>query len=117
MMKYKNLRDLYEKRNEKDKIEKAIYAVEKLESYLLKNNSLLNSCTEDELEVYLEILINKKENDLDTILSLARYFYSEKQDEIYIFFAGILGGLGVVENIIKRSVDIIGKEKTKKYLK
>lgn len=116
-MKYKLLKELYEKRNLENELESAISSVNALKSYLLKKNSSLKDCTLGELESYLDILIQGKKNDINTLLAMARYFYTSKQDELYIYFTGILGGIGVIENIQKRSSEIAGDKKTNEIFK
>ncbi len=116
-MKYEKMKRLYQVRNLMNDFDLAKQYVEDFEHYLIKNKSTLDNCTTNDLQSYLEKLIIDSKNDLQRLLALARYFHSTSQEELYIYFTSILGGLGVIENIKKRSENIIGLEKTNEIFK
>ena len=99
------------KRNfSEDQINKSINEVELLEKFVSKDNFTLETVTFDEIEKYVDYLIENKLNSTSTLVALARYFYSINQQDIYLFFAYLLGGAGVYDNIEKRVKDIAGEK-------
>ena len=84
--------------------------IEKLKEYLSTLGKDINSVEVSDIKGYIRILIENGENSIDNILELARYFYHSKQNDIYIYFTTILGGVGVIENIKKRAENNHGKD-------
>jgi len=109
----KVLRNLYETRKYGDEAtEKALETVKALETYLEeKYETDLESCEKDQVKGYVGFMVSNGLNSLDNFLALARYFYLTNCKEIYIFFTSVLGGLGVIENIKRRTEKYEGKEK------
>lgn len=89
---------------------KAIREVQEFEEYLKNEDKTFESANIEDIKTYLEILINKKRNSISRILAIARYFYLLKRNEIYIYFTSILGGIGVVDNIKKRTLLFEGEK-------
>lgn len=93
---------LIDKGVERHKIDYAIKEVEKLENFLAENGTDLYACNSKDIQAYMDRLIDKKENSIKTIIFLARYFLSQKNKTIYIYFTQLLGVSGVIENILNR---------------
>ena len=93
-----------------DDIENSILSIESLESYLIEQDYPIDEPSESVLNQYMRKLIAENRNDLKEILALARYYYSIDNQTIYIYFTGILGGMGVIESIKKRLLDESGQE-------
>ncbi len=112
-MNEKVLRELYESRKYGDEItENAVDIVKKLENFLEeKYGSSLEKCDREQVRKYVEKMVSERFNDLNNFMALARYFYLTDRKDIYIFFTSVLGGIGVIENIQKRTENFEGKEK------
>lgn len=110
-MKKKPFIDLLTKRglNHKE-IDNSIISVASLDSYLSGYDEHLDEPSESILDQYMRTLIAESKNDINEILALARYYYSIDNQTIYIYFTGILGGLGVIESIKRRLLDVCGQE-------
>lgn len=83
-----------------------------LESYmafLAIHNSSLDNQDSDVLELYMEALIESKNNTMDRLLALARYFYGYGYQQLYLFMTGVLGGIGVVDSINRKSEKVLEK--------
>ena len=101
---------LLDKGLESGKIEFAINEVEKLENFLEKNGTDLYTCTPEDIQAYMDLLIDKGETSIKVIIFLARYFLSQKNNTIYIYFTQLLGVAGVIESILNR-FEIMAKKK------
>jgi len=53
----------------------------------------------DDLKLLLTHWIDEKTNDIESILTLARYVHCVDRQDLYIYFTSLWGGLGVIENI------------------
>ncbi len=96
---------LYEDRGfSQEKIKGAVSIIEELEAHLISDSTDLENCSVNNIKDYIAILREKGEIELDTIMAMARYFYITGKNEIYIFFTKLVGGMGVIENIKKRTI-------------
>ena len=112
------LEELYTQRGySAEKTEQAIDAVLNLEKYLNASDASLESCTVGNIKKYIAHLLNNNKIDMDTVLAMARYFYLENRHDIYIYFTKLLGGLGVLENIKRRTEKYAGKDAADKVFK
>ena len=103
--------EAYKKKNaSEEEINHAIENVLSLEKYLRRNGRELDFVSEEELQKYLDCLIESDENSMKNLLALARYYYSINNKDIYIYFTKLLGGIGVIENIKNRIVRYIDDE-------
>ena len=102
---------LIDKGLESEKIEYAIHEVEKLENFLEKKGTNLSTCTSEDIQLYMDLLISRRENSIKAIIFLSRYFLSQKNNPIYIYFTQLLGVSGVIENILSRFEIIAQKRK------
>ena len=101
---------LIDKGADSEKIEYAVKEVEKLEHFLEKKETDLYSCTSEDIQAYMDLLIAKNENSIKSLIFLSRYFLSQKNNTIYIYFTQLLGVSGVIENILNR-FEIIAEKK------
>lgn len=93
-------------------IDAAVKDLIEADKFLKEQNCTFENCDIDTAKLYVKHLIKNNKNSLETLLAAARYFYLIKNNNVYIHFTKILGGLGVIENITKRMEMYAGKEKT-----
>jgi hypothetical protein len=93
-----------------DFINRSVTVVLFLEKYIEKDNIKLKDITSEQIEKYVDYLIAHEMNTTSTLVALARYFYSINQQDIYLFFAYILGGAGVYSNIRERVRKLSGEK-------
>lgn len=111
------LTEHYQKRGFSDELaSEAVAFVRALETHLRASGSSLETADKEEIRAYIRQLIKQKQNSLDTLLALGRYFYLTGRNEIYIYFTSLLGGEGVVESISERLADSVGKRETERIL-
>ncbi|MBN2878254.1 MAG: hypothetical protein JXN65_01365 [Clostridia bacterium] len=109
---------LYKDRGYDDNaIDSAVKTLIDAEKFLKANESTFEDATIGLAKKYISYLIETGENSLDALLAVARYFYLIKNNEVYIHFTKVLGGLGVIENIKKRMETFAGKEIAEKVIK
>jgi hypothetical protein len=96
---------------DQESLQEAIAQVSGLEAYLKKANVNLDQASDEDLNGYMRYLIGDGSNTISHLLNLARYYYAINQQDTYIYFTALLGGIGVIENIKKRLLDICGQEK------
>ncbi|MDD5529003.1 MAG: DUF6144 family protein [bacterium] len=114
----KKLRNLYTKMQYNSKItDAAVKSIRELEKYLHQEKKMFETVTVEDIKKYIIKLLENKQNSIERILAIARYFYLLNRKEIYVYFASTLGGLGVIDNIKKRTVKFAGKEKMKNIFK
>ena len=93
------LRDHYQSRGfDETKTRYAIEAVERFEVQLPSDVSLENLSVKA-MKAQIQGLIDRQENDLETLLALARYVHLIGRLDLYIYFTSILGGVGVMDHI------------------
>jgi hypothetical protein len=107
---------LKKRRISEDDIDKNLLFVEEIEKYFLKRSENLDDIDTGMIQSYIDILIEKGENSIERLVSIARYYYSINRHYNYIYFTQLLGGLNVIENINKRIEENFGKECVKKIL-
>ena len=98
---------LKDKGIEDDQIEYAVQTVKKLQKFLNEKGSDLNTCSADDIQDYMDELIETDENTIKRIIFLARYFLSQKNNAIYIYFTQLLGVSGVIESIMNRFQQLV----------
>ncbi len=109
---------LYKDRGYDDKaIDEAVAQLIDAEKFFKKHNTVFEEVTVDLAKAYVNYLIKNENNSLETLLAAARYFYLIKNNDVYIHFTKILGGLGVIENIKNRMEIFAGKEKAEEVMK
>jgi len=64
----------------------------------------------EDIELYVEGLVEKQMNSLSRIVAIARYFHLIDKKDIYIYFTTITGGLGVMDSIKDRIVKYESEE-------
>jgi hypothetical protein len=93
------LREHYQSRGfSAEKTNRAIEAIERFESYLEEGVTLDNLSVKS-MKHQLQGLIARQENDLETLLALARYVHVIGRMDLYIYFTSVLGGVGVMDHI------------------
>ena len=66
----------------------------------------------DSMKIYIDELILEGKNSLQRLMAYARYF-KLNNNENYIYFTKLLGGIGVIENIRSRVAEYAGEDKEK----
>ncbi|MBU1020779.1 MAG: Rpn family recombination-promoting nuclease/putative transposase, partial [Firmicutes bacterium] len=56
----------------------------------------------DLIDDFMRNLVQSKANSVEAIFALARYFYLEGKNDLYIHMTKYLGGIGVIDNIKER---------------
>ena len=108
---------LYKDRGYDDKaIDDAVADLTYAEKFFKQRNVAFEQVSVYQAKEYVNHLIENKKNSLDTLLAAARYFYLIKNNEVYIHFTKILGGLGVIENIKKRIEMFAGGQKAQEVM-
>ena len=72
-------------------IESSVAAVKEFEKYLRKRKTTLKSAGLDVLSDYIALLIEEEKNSKDRLVAIARYCYLARRNDLYIYFAGLLG--------------------------
>ncbi|MBF4694476.1 hypothetical protein [Fusibacter ferrireducens] len=105
----KKLRAYYSKRgiSETD-TDLAVDAVKALETYLTSKKMSFETAKLDAIRVYIDSMVSLEISTPEDLLAMARYFYIEGHNEIYIYFTSLLGGIGVIEHINDRLIDRAG---------
>lgn len=102
-MKEKRLRELHSRREKsREETEQAVRFVRDLESDLDAQGIVLDEVKVEVVQAYIQERITNHENTLPRLLAIARYFYIIERHDIYIYFASLFGGLGVIESIKER---------------
>ena len=113
IMKSKEFIELYKKRGYSEaKITEAVNCIKDFEKYLKNNHSNFDKVSIEDVKKYLDLLVKKNMNSPERIIALARYCYTIGKNDIYIYFTRITGGMGVIENIKKRSGRYAGEDVT-----
>jgi hypothetical protein len=110
-MKEKEFREfLQERKMGEEQIEEAIEAVLEFERTMEAKGGALESATVEDLKEHISLLMSRGENSQDRLLALARYCYLVKRNDLYIYFASILGGRKVLPSISERLASLVGEE-------
>lgn len=93
------LREHYQSRGfSAEKTKGAIEAIERFETQLPEGVTLENLSVKA-MKHQLQGLIERHENDLESLLALARYVHLIGRKDLYIYFTSVLGGVGVMDHI------------------
>lgn len=105
------LKELYQKRGVPTaSIDAAIQACIMFEAAMQEATLSFETVTVGFIRGYIKKLIDQGENELGTIVALARYFLLIGRNEIYVYFTSLVGGRGVIENITERVANSQGRE-------
>ena len=97
------LRELYSNRGvSATATDAAIQVCQQFGKAMQKQGVSFETVTVDFIKSYIKNLIEHGENDLGTLVALARYFLMIGRNEIYVYFTSLVGGRGVIENITER---------------
>ena len=114
-MREKEFREYLREREQGDaQIEKDVEAVRGFEGELEAEGNAIESATLDDLREYLALLVSRRENSLDRLVALARYFYATDRNDLYIYFTSILGGRTVLPSISARLESLVDEETMKR---
>jgi hypothetical protein len=91
------------------RIESSVADVREFEKYLRKRKTTLKSAGVGALRDYISLLIEEDRNSRDRLIAIARYCYVARKNDLYIYFAGLLGASDVLPGIGKRLAAIAGK--------
>jgi len=90
-------------------IESSVEAVKEFERYLRRRKATLKSADPDMLRDYISLLIEEDRNSRDRLIAIARYCYIARKNDLYIYFAGLLGASDVLPAIGERLAAMAGK--------
>ena len=103
---------LRERKQSEEAVSAAVVYVKEFEAYLAERGVSLESFTLADLKDYVSKLIDTEKNTMERLLALARYTYMTGLNEVFIYFAAILGGREVLPSIADRVATLAG-EKTR----
>lgn len=104
----------YQKRGfSKEEFEEAVIALQAAESTFIRESKSFENVSVEDVRAYLKSI---RPIEINTYLALARYFYLINQQDVYIYFTSLLGGRGVIENIISSLETSEGPEVALKIL-
>ena len=110
-MKEKEFRELLQERKMgEEQIDEAVEAVLEFEREMEAKGGDPESATIDDLKEHISLLMSRGENSQDRLLALARYCYVARRNDLYIYFASILGGRKVLPSISERLASLVGEE-------
>lgn len=102
------LRDHYRHRGfSSDVTDHAIQAIERFESHL-STGLTLETLPVKAMKGNLQGLIDRQENDLESLLAIARYVHLIGRKDLYIYMTSVLGGVGVMDHIRSTLVVEVG---------
>ena len=90
-------------------IESSVKAVKDFENHLKTKKSTLESASVDSVKEYITLLTEKGKNSEQRLIALARYSYYAKKNDLYQYFASVLGATNVLPDIGERLSTIAGK--------
>lgn len=103
------LREHYQRRGFSPEItDHAIKAVERFERHL-ETGFTLETIPVKALKGNLQGLIDRHENDLESLLAIARYVHLVGRMDLYIYMTSVLGGVGVMDHIRSTLTVAVGK--------
>jgi hypothetical protein len=88
---------------------RALKDIKQMEAYLTNKGFSFEAITIKDIREYINSLIISGINSEDCLLALARYFYLIGRKDAYVYFASLLGGAGVMENIAERLTQLEGR--------
>jgi len=92
-------------------IEDAVAAVKEFEESLHTEGKTFDLASLGDVKDYISGLILRGLNTPERLLALARYFWLTKKNDVYSYFAAILGGQGVYDSIGERLTELAGEGK------
>jgi len=103
-----------ERRLDKEAVDKAVAAVREFEEHLNENGKILESAAVGDVKEYVSLLISQNRNSANRLLALARYTGMMKRNDVYIYFASLLGARNVLPTISDRVAAMAGEEMRRK---
>jgi len=95
-------------------IDSSVSVVKEFEEHLKKKKQTLDSASLDALREHISLLMRESKNSEDRLVAIARYCYYTKKNDLYIYFASILGATNVLPDIGERLATIAGEETRRK---
>ena len=87
-----------------------VEAVKKADRYFTEKRLGLDEANVADYEEYVNGLIDAGENSEENIIGLARYVYMIDLKDVWIYFASIIGGRGILPSIAERLEEIAGEQ-------
>jgi hypothetical protein len=110
-VKEKEFREYLQERNMgEEQIDEAVDAALEFEREMEAKGGYLESTTIEDLKEHISLLMSQGENSQDRLMALARYCYVARRNDLYIYFASILGGRRVLPSISERLASLVGEE-------
>jgi len=91
-----------------EQVEEAVAAVHRFEDFTGSNGATLESASVELLRTYISELISSGGNSPKQLLALARYCFVAGNYDLYVYFAGVLGGRTVIPSLASRTAEIAG---------
>jgi hypothetical protein len=111
------LTEYYERRGfDEPATRQALQDIKRLEAYLFGKGLFFDSLSIEDIREYVNSLMDTGCNSEACLLALARYFYLIDRKDVYIYFASLLGGVGVIEAISSRLGQLEGQAKSEQIL-
>jgi hypothetical protein len=92
----------------------SIKVVSEFECYLKENHLDFETLVQSEVEVYLEYLVDRKEDELDRLIALARYGRHHHQIALFTAMLSLLDGGEVMGNFHKALKENLGEQATER---
>ncbi len=110
-MQINQLKDLYQRN--KINNEQFDFAINLLESFENAIDTNIDDASIESLDQFIAEMVERKEMSIDAIVVFMRYFRMIKRNELFIHLTKYTGGLGVIESILERLENIVGKDESK----
>ncbi len=113
-MKLEWLKNLYETNHLSDEsFQFAEQWIRTLDAYLKDhgNSEGIEGIRVDEIDRFVEKMVQTKTNDVDHFVAMMRYFRVTKQHEIFVRLTQYTGALDVIESIYRKMNQVLGKER------
>lgn len=85
--------------------------------YLSNIKKSIENISEEEMDKYIISCIENKKNSREHLRDLAHEVLKAGREDLYIYFTGYFGSVGVVESILEKAISVIGKEKTDEIIR
>jgi hypothetical protein len=92
-----------------ERIEAAVKAVKAASSYFEAQGKEFEKSQVDDFQHYVSLLMETGGNTEETLVDLGRCIYFSDMEEVWIYFASILGGRNILPSISERLMEIAGE--------
>jgi len=94
----------------------ALSVMEEFEHFIQGNGSKLEEADEAALDDFVQILVREQKNTRAVFVAMMRYFYLTGQTNLYIHLTKYTGAEGVIESILSRAEEELGKTACEKVM-